>query len=599
MGPAPLASQRQPRLSCSSATTHTGSHTGSSDSRNFKSAHRKENQFIYRNGSKLHAYDRDKAPYPSSFDRQFVDLQCLDNALMLYSKGNTSFLGFDAKSAPKRCLDLGCGLGLWIISSAKSWPETTFVGLDMVNIQVPHSVLDPEIADRIEWVHSNILRNRLPYEDEEFDFVHVGSLALGIPENKWHSLFEEIRRVMKPGAVIEMVEEDAIFPILPRWYTDPLRAHSRGITPTGHGQRLSFPHMPDTSKLEHEHEMLENLFNDVWSNRFINPTPTAMLPGYFGAFFERVLSPPVSAWLSPPFAPFAPLPGVHEFVPSPLGLSTIFPANDQLPPEARDSGGHLPSSQPVDPLGDPLGTSPSTTLRTSVEGSIKGGLSPSPSMSSLQREVAHVIALTRRESVENASTLSLTSQSGSHSSGGSGSGSGSGSSKTGKRPSVMLMQSPDESSSMGGDKAASIIPVDNVQAQEEHSQYMHLYRSVMWVISVKEAMWDELLAKVEKKDPLLRRYGWTDEDYTEQASRSKFEFAVELYQSDMRGRISLWNCAVQNGWNMPPRDPPSKAELFEEMQLRREIMEAQRLADTGELEPPCRRFRILVGYKES
>ncbi|TFK90784.1 hypothetical protein K466DRAFT_574048 [Polyporus arcularius HHB13444] len=583
----PLASSRQPRLSCSSTTTHTGS----SEGRNTKSAHRKENQFVYRNGAKLHAYDRDKAPYPSSFDRPSVDLQCLDNALMLYSKGSTSFLGFDAKTAPKRCLDLGCGLGLWVISSAKAWPETTFVGVDMVNIQVPHSALDPDIADRIEWTHTNILRNKLPYDDEEFDFVHVSSLALGIPENKWHSLFEEIRRVMKPGAVIEMVEEDAIFPILPRWYTDPLRAHSRGISTTGLGQRLSFPYVPDTAHLTHEHEMLEDLFNDVWSNRFINPTPTSMLPGYFGAFFERVLSPPISAWLSPPFAPFAPIPGVHDSVPSPLSQSMSFPSNDHLSSHSLGSGGHLLSTQAVDQSADSLMTSPSTTLRTSVEGDI----SPSPSVTSLQLEVANVMALARRDSVqlENASTISLKSHAGSYSSGGSGS------SKTGKRPSVMLLQSPDESSSMGGEKAAAMIPVDSLQAQEEHSQYMHLYRSVMWVMSVKEAMWDELLVRVNQKDPRLRRYGWTDEDYNEQASRAKFDFAVELYQSDMRGRISLWNCAVQNGWDMPPRDAPSKAEVFEEMQLRREIMEAQRLADTGESEPPCRRFRILIGHKET
>lgn len=28
------------------------------------------------------------------------------------------------------------------------------------------------------------LRNKLPFEDEEFDYVHVQNLALGIPENK-------------------------------------------------------------------------------------------------------------------------------------------------------------------------------------------------------------------------------------------------------------------------------------------------------------------------------------------------------------------------------------------------------------------------------
>ena len=37
----------------------------------------KEHQFIYRHGSKLHAYDRDKAPYPCSFDRDVVELYVL------------------------------------------------------------------------------------------------------------------------------------------------------------------------------------------------------------------------------------------------------------------------------------------------------------------------------------------------------------------------------------------------------------------------------------------------------------------------------------------------------------------------------------------
>lgn len=68
MGPPhPLAS-RQARLSCSSTATHSGS----TDSR--KGSHRKENQFLYRAGSKLHAYDRDKAPYPMSFDRNVVEM---------------------------------------------------------------------------------------------------------------------------------------------------------------------------------------------------------------------------------------------------------------------------------------------------------------------------------------------------------------------------------------------------------------------------------------------------------------------------------------------------------------------------------------------
>ena len=68
MGPPYPHPCRPTRLSCSSTATHSGS----TDSR--KPSHRKENQFIYRAGSKLHAYDRDKAPYPSSFDRHVIEL---------------------------------------------------------------------------------------------------------------------------------------------------------------------------------------------------------------------------------------------------------------------------------------------------------------------------------------------------------------------------------------------------------------------------------------------------------------------------------------------------------------------------------------------
>ena len=67
----------------------------------------------------------------------------------------------------------------------------------------------------------------------------------------------------------------------------------------------------------------------------------------------------------------------------------------------------------------------------------------------------------------------------------------------------------------------------------------------------------------------------------------------------MRGRISLWHLAVQNGWEIPMRDPPSKAELMEEMHLRRELLEAQRLAESsGAVEPPVRKIRILIGRKD-
>ncbi|KAI0652066.1 hypothetical protein C8Q79DRAFT_936021 [Trametes meyenii] len=535
----------------------------------------------------------------------------MDNSMIVASKGSASFIDFKDKP-PKRCLDIGTGLGLWVLSSAKAWPDATFVGLDMVNIQVPIQFLEHDIAERVEWVHTNILRNKLPFDDDEFDHVHIQCLALGIPENKWYTVFEEIRRVMKPGATIEILEEDAVFPILPRWYTDPLRARGRSpatIYP-GAAQQPTYPPQFDTSQLAHEHELLETLFHDVWANRFINPTPSSCIPGYFGGFFSRVLSPPVLNFSTPPLAPFAPLPGVSD-IPSRILNSSRNGASDR-----SGSVSSLLSPLTADGALDlSLSHSPTSTKATSA-GSAKGCISPSPSVASLRNGNGTGAGNGNGNGTENGdkhgndsanstddnkpsrrdcevkSVGSTTSLAGSHSSGGS-------ANKASRRPSVLLFASSDESTSLGGEHAVHLVPLDVMESQAEHSQFMHLYRSVTFVISTKEAMWEELMARVTAHDEELRRFGWGDADYNEQSSRARFEYAVDQYQSDMRGRISLWHSLVKNGWELPPRDPLSKAEILQEMQLREEILASQRLADTGEPEPPCRKVRLIVGVKES
>lgn len=90
--------------------------------------------------------------------------------------------------------------------------NTTFVGVDLVSIQPDLTRIgETSLASRIQWVVGNFLK-RLPFEDGEFDFVHVKRIARGVPENRWESLFDEITRVLKDGGAFEMVEEDLFFP---------------------------------------------------------------------------------------------------------------------------------------------------------------------------------------------------------------------------------------------------------------------------------------------------------------------------------------------------------------------------------------------------
>ncbi|KAJ4482031.1 hypothetical protein J3R30DRAFT_3285938, partial [Lentinula aciculospora] len=113
---------------------------------------------------------------------------------------------------PTRVLDIGCGTGSWLLDCARVWRKCQFVGLDLVPIQPDlQRVGSADLAHRVTWVQENFLEG-LPFPNEEFDFVHIKRISLGVPEDKWDFLLEEISRVMKPGAAFEMIEEDLMFP---------------------------------------------------------------------------------------------------------------------------------------------------------------------------------------------------------------------------------------------------------------------------------------------------------------------------------------------------------------------------------------------------
>lgn len=161
-------------------------------------------------GKKHHPYSRRDVPYPRSYEREVLDLDVWETAFCHDACGSITWHVF--KTPPTRVLDLGCGTGSWILSSAKVWKDCRFVGLDIVPLHPDlQQIGSPDLAARITWVQANFLE-KLPFPDEEFDYVHIKRISLGVPEDKWDSLLEEITRVMKPGAAFELIEEDLFFP---------------------------------------------------------------------------------------------------------------------------------------------------------------------------------------------------------------------------------------------------------------------------------------------------------------------------------------------------------------------------------------------------
>lgn len=185
-------------------------HDNMSESEFKKWRRAQESQFSVKNGKKHHPYPSKVAPFPRSYDRSVLDHEMWEALFFEQMLGGICFHEFAVP--PARVLDLGCGTGHWIISAARKWKNTHFVGVDIVPIQpdLRRVGLD-DLASRITWVNANFLE-KLPLPDDHFDFAVVKRIGRAVPEDKSHFVFEELLRVLKPGGSLELLDEDLYFP---------------------------------------------------------------------------------------------------------------------------------------------------------------------------------------------------------------------------------------------------------------------------------------------------------------------------------------------------------------------------------------------------
>ncbi|KAI0073958.1 S-adenosyl-L-methionine-dependent methyltransferase [Panus rudis PR-1116 ss-1] len=138
--------------------------------------------------------------------------------LQLTPNGSPTFWDYGKTKRPTNVLDLGCGEGYWAAHTALAWKEygTRVTAFDLVD---PGSTLrpiledlDPEVAGRIRWETGNFVSCNLPYKSGTFDFVRMANLSLAIPHERWPSLLQDVRRVLKWGGRLEIIDDQLFFP---------------------------------------------------------------------------------------------------------------------------------------------------------------------------------------------------------------------------------------------------------------------------------------------------------------------------------------------------------------------------------------------------
>ncbi|KAL7311914.1 hypothetical protein PS15m_009624 [Mucor circinelloides] len=100
-----------------------------------------------------------------------------------------------------RVLDIGCGPGWWTLDMARLYPNSEFIGIDMADVFITE-----DIPSNAKFQLLNAGTGLDYFDDESFDFVFQRFLVMGFPTDQYIRSVEEMKRILKPGGAIEILE---------------------------------------------------------------------------------------------------------------------------------------------------------------------------------------------------------------------------------------------------------------------------------------------------------------------------------------------------------------------------------------------------------
>ncbi|KAI0303798.1 hypothetical protein B0F90DRAFT_1709133 [Multifurca ochricompacta] len=175
-----------------------------------------------------------------------------------------------------------------------------------------------DLTDRVNYVRGDPSRElRLEYPNNTFDMVRLSYCSLNLAETEWYVFLQEVNRVLKPGGVLEVIEEDLLFPgHKPPDAEDALhiqRCHpSSDLTPLTplsavYDSRSMLPRIRYTVD-PLDHSKLTRAWHEMLTSRWISASITSVLPFYLSAIFETFRALPALEILMGPSSTLRPFP---------------------------------------------------------------------------------------------------------------------------------------------------------------------------------------------------------------------------------------------------------------------------------------------------
>ena len=126
-------------------------------------------------------------------------------SLMQEVKIKNQFIEFAQVKREEKILDFGCGTGNLLFMLAARYPNNELIGVDIDEniLKIAHE----KLLNKNMIIHlDNYNGTKLPYEDNHFDKVLSSLVIHHISTENKLLIFEELRRVIKPGGKIFILD---------------------------------------------------------------------------------------------------------------------------------------------------------------------------------------------------------------------------------------------------------------------------------------------------------------------------------------------------------------------------------------------------------